>query len=102
MSAGDITPASPEAQQRLYELLKSMALPLQRAAAPMLVIYGGKDTFIDPQWTRDAIERACKLGDTIDGVYEPAKGHGDIDSSSYLEWLGGRFAGQPAPNTCTS
>jgi alpha-beta hydrolase superfamily lysophospholipase len=103
MPPSDLTPASPEAQQRLYDLLKSMALPLQRAAAPMLIFYGGKDTFIDPRWTKDAIERACKLGDTIQSVFQADKGHGDIDpGDKYLQWLGERFGGQPAQEGCSS
>jgi hypothetical protein len=103
MSPADLTPASPEAQQRLYDLLKSMALPLQRASAPMLVVYSGKDTFIQPEWTRNAIERACELGDTIQSVFQADKEHGDLGPGDLLvRWLGERFAGQPATNTCNS
>jgi alpha-beta hydrolase superfamily lysophospholipase len=101
MSPGDLIPASPEAQQRLYYVLKSMALPLQRAAAPMLVVYGGKDTYIESEWTKNAIERACELGDQIYAVFEPDKGHSDVDAGDLPEqWLGERLAGHPAPSTC--
>jgi hypothetical protein len=103
LSPGDLTPANPEAQQRLYDLLKSMALPLQPAVAPMQVFYAGKDEYVEPEWTRAAIERACKLGDTIEAGFEPDKGHGDIDpGDAYLQWLGHRFARERAPNTCDS
>lgn len=100
LPAEDLMPATPEAQQRMFELLKEMSLPQQRAAAPMLVIYAGQDTFIPPQATAAAIERACAMGDTVQTIFQPDKGHGDVDGNVYLEWLGERLAGLPAPSTC--
>lgn len=99
---GDLMPATPEAQQRLFDLLKGMALPQQPAAAPMLVIYAGLDTFIPPETTQAAIARACEMGDTVQVVFQPDKGHGDVDGSVYLEWLGERLSGLPAPNSCVA
>ncbi len=100
LPAEDLMPATPEAQQHMFELLKEMSLPQQRAAAPMLVIYGGQDTFIPPQATEAAIARACAMGDTVQTIFQPDKGHGDVDGTVYLEWLAERLAGQPAPNSC--
>jgi pimeloyl-ACP methyl ester carboxylesterase len=93
-------PATPAAQQRLFDLLSAMALPQHPASAPMLVIYGGQDIFVPPRATRRAIERACALGDTIDVIFQPDRGHGDVDISGSVQWLGDRFSGLPAPNTC--
>jgi alpha-beta hydrolase superfamily lysophospholipase len=101
MSPEDLKPVSPEAQQRLYDVLKSMALPLQRAAAPMLVVYSGQDTYIDPEWTKNAIDRACELGDQIYAIYEPNQGHSNVDAGELPEeWLGERFGGDPPLDTC--
>lgn len=96
----DLRPASREATDRLTAILQQMALPQQPASAPMQIFYGGKDAYIDPQWTAAAIGRACAWGDTIDANYQPDKGHADIDGSPYVQWLGERFSNQPAPNNC--
>lgn len=100
LPAEDLMPATPEAEQRLFELLKQMSLPQQRAAAPMFIVYSGQDTFIPPQATAAAIARACAMGDTVMTIFQPDKGHGDVDGTAYLEWLGGRLAGLPAPSSC--
>jgi pimeloyl-ACP methyl ester carboxylesterase len=100
LPAQDLMPATPEAEQRMFAMLKEMSLPQQRAAAPMLIIYAGHDTFIPPQATEAAIARACAMGDTVQTIFQPDKGHGDVDGTAYLEWLGERLAGDPAPNNC--
>lgn len=102
MGADELTPSSPEAERLLSDILTQRALPQQKAAAPMMVIYGGKDSFIDPVWTRAAIARSCAMGTVIDAIYQEGKGHGDVDSSAYVQWLGERFAGLPAPDTCAA
>lgn len=96
----DLRPATPAATQALTDILTAMALPQQRASAPMLVIYGGRDTFIDPQWTQTAIDRACRLGSRIAAIYQPEKGHADLDPSQFSGYLLARFDGLPAPSTC--
>ncbi|OKH77945.1 hypothetical protein EB75_28750, partial [Mycobacterium sp. ST-F2] len=98
LPASSLVPSSPEAVTRLTDILASMALPQQKAAAPMLVLYGGKDTYINSEWTRAAIQRACAMGTIIESDFQEGKGHGDVDSSAYLEWLGKRFQGQPPPD----
>jgi pimeloyl-ACP methyl ester carboxylesterase len=95
LTPADLVPATPAAQQRLFGLLTAMALPQHPASAPMLVIYGGQDIFVPPQATRRAIERACALGDTIDVIFQPDRGHADVDTSGYVQWLGERFQGSP-------
>ena len=102
LPADDLRPSGPEAEQKLAEILSGMALPQQKAAAPMMVIYGGKDTFIAPAWTREAIARACAMGSIVDAIFQGGKGHGDVDASAYVQWVGERFQGLPAPNTCDS
>jgi pimeloyl-ACP methyl ester carboxylesterase len=100
LPAEDLMPATPEAQQLLFALLKEMSLPQQRAAAPMLIIYAGQDTFIPPQATEAAIARACAMGDTVQTIFQADKGHGDVDGTAYVEWLGERLSGLPAPSNC--
>jgi hypothetical protein len=100
VSAADLTPATPEAQERLREILAGMALPQGPAVAPMMVIYTGKDEYIAPEATREALARACALGDTITVVFQPDRGHGDVDTANSVEWIGQRFSGIPASNSC--
>lgn len=100
LTPDELKPATPEAVQRLQRLLAAMSLPQQRGEAPMLVIYAGKDTYIDLSWTRTAIEKACRLGTQIQAVFQPDKDHGTPDISVAIEWLGQRLAGQPIQGTC--
>ena len=100
VSTDDLTPVSPEARQRLKDLLAQMALPQRRASAPMLVIYAGKDEFIPPEATRQALARACALGDQIDVVFQPDRSHGDVDAADSVEWIGQRFSSIPASSSC--
>lgn len=100
LQPGDLVPSGPAAVHELTEILQKMALPQQRAAAPMLVMYGGKDSYVDAEWTRLAIERACAMGTRIAAVYQPDRGHEDLDPGEYAGWLNARFEGLPAPSTC--
>lgn len=100
LSPATLVPATPEAQQRLHELLTTMALPQQPASAPMLVIYAGRDEFIPVEATRSAVERACALGDHIEVIFQPDRTHGDVDFTGYVEWLTDRFDGRPALSNC--
>ena len=76
------------------------ALPQRPLSAPLSVIYGAKDTFIDAKWTTDAIARQCALGGVVQWDLQPDKGHGDVDITRQFTWLADRFAGKPAINQC--
>ncbi|EOM77740.1 lipase family protein [Rhodococcus rhodnii] len=97
----DIGPQTTRDAEELYEHLADAALPRRGAGAPMFVAVGGADNVIDAAWTRDAVLRACALGDTIEYVYSPEQGHSDPNATaSAVEWVGARFAGEPPPNSC--
>jgi alpha-beta hydrolase superfamily lysophospholipase len=96
----DLMPRTPEAADRMRTLLRQWALPQQRITAPLSILYGGQDTLIDPQWTTDAIARACALGGPIVWDLQPDKGHGNIDISTQFGWLADRFAGKPVASEC--
>ena len=68
----------------------------------MLVLYGGQDTLLPPEWTNKALSAACQLGDVIDIKFQPAKGHSDIDLGVSFDWIKDRFAGLPVSNSCRS
>lgn len=96
----DFTPSTPEAADKLRKLLARWALPQRKLSAPLYVEFGGKDTFIDPDWTIAAIKRACALGGNVSWHEDPAAGHGDVEWGGALAWLDARFEGKPAVNEC--
>lgn len=100
LTPDEIAPGSPEAAVQLRQSLEAWALPQQRLSAPLSVVVGGKDVFIDSQWTLDAIARACAMGGTIDWEVQRNKGHGDVDVSAQLTWLVDRFADKPVVSDC--
>ncbi len=98
----DLRPASPQAEATLQDLLAKRSLPKDPTSAPMLVLYGGQDTLLLPDWTNKALSAACRLGDVIDIMFQPTKGHADIDVAMSSDWIKDRFDGVPAPNSCPS
>lgn len=96
----DLEPASAEAEAKVTSLLALSRLPAGPASAPMIVVYGGQDEFIDSQWTENAIADGCAKGDVIEAIFQPDKGHGDVDGSATVQWLGERFGDVPPPSTC--
>jgi Secretory lipase len=97
----DLSPATTQAADQLRGLLKAWALPQRQLSAPMSVVYGTDDTYVDSQWTTDAIERSCALGSTLVSGVQPGKGHDDIDFGGQINWLADRFAGAAITDGCT-
>ncbi|MDF2584343.1 MAG: hypothetical protein K0R33_2986 [Mycobacterium sp.] len=104
----DLKPRTPAAADQLRAYLRQWALPQQPLAAPLSVVYGGEDEYIDPPWTTDALARACALGGTVVWEFQPDKGHGDLEVADQLGWLAERLdglpvqppAGEAAANAC--
>lgn len=100
VTAEDLTPADDGAIERLTQIFQDMALPQQRGAAPLLVIYGGRDSVVDSEWTRDAIARSCAFGTKVSVVFQPDRGHDDINVDEFWGWLVSRMDGLPPPDNC--
>lgn len=96
----ELKPATHAATRKLQDLLEAMAVPKRKADAPMLVIYAGKDEYINPAWTKKAIEDACRLGTKIQVDFQADKSHGTFDGSRILDWLRDRQAGKPIDSSC--
>ena len=96
----DLRPSSEEATNRLRDYLSKMSLPKTQATAPMLVLYGELDKVVAPEWTGEAVRRACSMGDVIEAYSVPGRGHDDIDGAVALGWIKQRFAGVDAQNSC--
>lgn len=100
LTPADSTPTDPTAADRVRQVLRGWAVGDKPLAAPLLVVYAGQDTFIDPQWTTGAVARACALGGTVEAELQPDKGHGDVDVAARVQWLADRFAGEPTTGNC--
>jgi pimeloyl-ACP methyl ester carboxylesterase len=99
-SPANYRPASPEAANRLRDLLGKNSLPRFRTEAPMLVAYGDKDPFLNSTWTAEGVRQGCALGDHLDVHVMAGEGHTLPISSTATKWLAARLAGQPAVNSC--
>lgn len=96
----DLRPDSAAAAERIKGYLARWALPRGPLSAPMLVAYGEKDTFVDPDWTTAALGKACRLGGVIQRRLDPNGTHASMDAGDPLQWLADRFAGVAATNDC--
>jgi pimeloyl-ACP methyl ester carboxylesterase len=100
LTAPDLAPATPEAAQQLRNLLMPWVLPQRPLSAPLFVIYGGQDPFIDAAWVEEAVAHACALGGTVVWRLEPPKGHDNLDATDQVHWLADRFEGKPVSSDC--
>ncbi|RVW06769.1 lipase [Rhodococcus spongiicola] len=101
LTPADTAPRSNADVTRMREWLMQDALPQRPAAAPMLVVVSGLDELIQPDWTVDAVDRACALGDNIELRYRADDHHADSRAlPGAVDWVAGRFSGAPVANTC--
>ncbi|MCQ4118036.1 lipase family protein [Rhodococcus tibetensis] len=101
LTPADTGPRTAAAAERMNGWLEDTALPRERAEGPMLVVVGERDNLILPQWTSEAVDKACEQGDVIEFESRPGEGHADGRAvPGAVQWIADRFAGVPAPNTC--
>ena len=100
LQPSDVAPASPQAAERLRTLLQQWALPKRAVSAPMSVVYGTDDSYIDAQWTTTAIGESCALGSSVAAQLQPGKGHADVNLLDQMQWLSDRFARLPLTAGC--
>ncbi|WP_373863365.1 lipase family protein [Rhodococcus marinonascens] len=101
LAPSDTGPQTEAAAERMKGWLEDIALPKTGAAGPMLVVVGERDNLILPQWTSNAVNKACALGDVIEFESHPAEGHADRRAvPGAVQWIADRFSGVPAPDNC--
>lgn len=100
LTGSEFAPRTPQAAEQLRKLLQQWALPQRPLSGPLSVWYGGSDAYINAEWTRAAIAKACAMGGTVTIQFQPDKGHSDVDIPTQLQWLLDRFAGRPVRNDC--
>lgn len=95
----DFVPATTDAAASLRRWFRDTALPKAATTVPILVLYGGKDDLVLPNWVETAVNRACGLGDLVDSRLQPDSTH-RVDTTPIGDWVADRFAGVPATSTC--
>ncbi|MBT5754519.1 MAG: alpha/beta fold hydrolase [Acidimicrobiaceae bacterium] len=75
--------------------------------APLLIIHGGEDEQIPVETSATLLDQLCAFedqGPTVRNVYEGQSHAGILTTFAavpdLLAWVGGRFAGEPAPDMC--
>lgn len=74
-----------------------------RSAVPFYIAQGTADTTVDPPVTYKFVRRMCAAGTVVRLEEFPGKTHTKLPKAaqgSAMEWIGDRFAGRPAPDTC--
>jgi dipeptidyl aminopeptidase/acylaminoacyl peptidase len=72
----------------------------QPSPVPALVVQGAKDDIVDPADTAAFVQRWCDQHVAVDSVIVPDANHGVLSEQPFLDWIAGRFDGDPAPSTC--
>jgi pimeloyl-ACP methyl ester carboxylesterase len=70
---------------------------------PVFLSQGTADAVIRPQVTQAYMQRLCKSGSKVRFLSLPNVGHGFAGRDSAIaavEWMAGRFAGNPPPDDC--
>lgn len=101
LTPGDLIPDDEQAAQQVRELWDAWVLPQRPLSAPLSVLYGDDDAFIDLEWIQTAIASACAAGGTVVWTVQPGGGHDDLNTAAQVSWIGDRFAGRPLQNYCS-
>jgi len=71
---------------------------------PMLITQGEDDPIMTPSVTAAFADQLCANGETVDYRVLPGVAHlegGHVAAPEVAEWIADRFAGTPAPSTCS-
>ncbi|TQV91253.1 prolyl aminopeptidase (secreted protein) [Cordyceps javanica] len=75
-----------------------------KAFAPLLVVQALNDTSILPDTTKEAVDRACKGGNTVHLSLYPGVEHSPLIPAAapeWLNWIDARFSGQALATNCS-
>ncbi|WP_437871395.1 lipase family protein [Methylorubrum extorquens] len=70
---------------------------------PVFLAQGAADTLVLPRVTQDYRSRLCRVGSRVEFDLVPGVGHHSIAKDAAPaapDWIGDRFAGEPAPSNC--
>lgn len=97
----DVTDIS--AAEPWNKLLKENTPGVLPGEVPVFIAQGLGDGIVRPDVTISYVRRLCNNGSSVDFVAVPKVGHGFIardTARDAVRWIGNRFAGVSAPNTC--
>ena len=76
----------------------------QRTGVPILLTQGEDDPIVLPAGTRELAQKLCQAGEKVELRTYPGVEHIDAGfkvAPDVAAWIADRFAGKPAPTTCT-
>lgn len=99
--AGQRQAAPMESEPQWSAALDAMDMPTTGAVAPVFIQHGTADEVVPFAQSVNAATILCAAGTVVDLVPLENGSHGLAAlPAAGLEWLEGRFAGDPAPSTC--
>ena len=75
-----------------------------RTNAPLLIIQGDADPIVAPDVTARLVDKLCAEGESVELRVLEGTAHldaGHVAVPDVVQWIADRFAGKPAPTTCT-
>lgn len=74
-----------------------------KTQAPIFIVQGADDPLVRPDITEAFAKSLCAKGDTVEYRSYPGVGHVDAYKTTpdVTAWIADRFAGKPAPSTCS-
>lgn len=75
-----------------------------RTNAPLLIVQGDADPIVAPDVTARFVDKLCAAGETVEVRVLEDTAHldaGHVAVPGVVQWIADRFAGKPAPTTCT-
>jgi acetyl esterase/lipase len=72
-------------------------------SVPLFLAQGTNDNLVQPAVTKAFFQRQCKAGSRVTMLLMPNVGHGFAGrdaANAAVNWMGERFAGNPAPSDC--
>ncbi len=100
LSVDDITRVEPWHSLLLANIPGTLPLDV-----PIFVAQGDADHLVLPSVTQAYVQRLCRAGDKVQYLSMPGVAHGWAGADSALPavaWMADRFAGEAAPDSCTS
>lgn len=102
LNGDDVAPDSQQSADRLSDTLRRWSLPQpgESSRIPVMVVVGERDTMVPPDWTKEAVRRACEMGESVVWAPQFNESHDNLNYRPGLAWLTDRFAAEPVDNAC--
>jgi acetyl esterase/lipase len=98
-----LTVKNPAATQPWQSLLARNTPGTLPRSIPVFLAQGTTDGLVQPQVTKDYMQRLCRAGSRVRMLVMPNVSHGFAGrdgADAAVSWMADRFAGRPAPSDC--